>query len=35
MPDFKKFDPLEWLVLPIMVPIFLGMLVAAAVIIQR
>ena len=35
MPDSKEFDLREWLVPPVMMPIFIVLLIAAAVIIQR
>jgi hypothetical protein len=35
MPDIPKFDIREWLVPPVLLPVFLGLLIAAAVIIQR
>lgn len=35
MPDIAKFDIREWLVPPVLLPVFLGLLIAAAVIIQR
>jgi hypothetical protein len=35
MPDISKFDIREWLVPPVLLPVFLGLLIAAAVIIQR
>jgi hypothetical protein len=34
MSDIQKFDLREWLVLPIVVPIFLGLLIAGAMIIR-
>jgi hypothetical protein len=34
MPDIEKFDLREWLVAPILVPLFFGLVIAAAVIIQ-
>jgi hypothetical protein len=34
MSDIQKFNLREWLVPPILLPIFLGLLVAGAVIIQ-
>jgi hypothetical protein len=35
MPDIAKFDIREWLVPPVLLPIFLGLLIVAAVVIQR
>lgn len=35
MPDTPKFDIREWLVPPLVVPIFLVLLVAAAAVMQR
>jgi hypothetical protein len=35
MPDTPKFDFREWLVPPVLLPILLGLLIAAAVVIQR
>ena len=35
MPDTKKFDLREWLVPPVLMPIFFALLIAAAVIVQR
>jgi hypothetical protein len=35
MPDTSKFDLREWLVPPVLMPIFFVLLIAAAVIIQR
>ena len=35
MSDTRKFDLREWLVPPVLMPIFFGLLIAAAVIIQR
>jgi hypothetical protein len=35
MPDARKFDFREWLVPPVLMPIFFVLLIAAAVIIQR
>jgi hypothetical protein len=35
MPDTFKFDLRDWLVPPVLLPIFLVLLIAAAVIIQR
>ena len=34
MPDNPKFDFREWLVPPVLLPVFLGLLIAAAVVIQ-
>ena len=34
MPDPQKFNLREWLVLPILLPIFLGLVVAGAVIVR-
>jgi len=34
MPDPHKFDLREWLVPPVVLPIFFGLLIAAAVVIQ-
>jgi hypothetical protein len=34
MPDIQKFTLREWLVPPILLPIFLGLLIAAAVIVR-
>ena len=34
MPDIPKFDFREWLVPPVLLPVFLGLLIAAAVVIQ-
>jgi hypothetical protein len=34
MPDSQKFNLREWLVPPVLLPIFLGLVVAGAVIIQ-
>ena len=35
MSDTRRFDFREWLVPPLLVPLFLALLIAAAVIIQR
>jgi hypothetical protein len=35
MSDTRKFDIREWLVPPLVVPIFLALLIAAAAIMQR
>jgi len=35
MPYTRKFDLREWLVPPVLMPIFFALLIAAAVIIQR
>jgi hypothetical protein len=35
MSDSRKFDLAEWLVPPLLVPLFLGILIAAAAFIQR
>lgn len=35
MPDTRKFDLREWLVSPVLMPIFFALLIAAAVIIQQ
>jgi hypothetical protein len=35
MADTPKFDFREWLVPPVLMPIFFGLLIAAAVILQR
>jgi hypothetical protein len=34
MPDISKFDFREWLVPPVLLPILLGLLIAAAVVLQ-
>jgi hypothetical protein len=34
MSDIRKFDLREWLVPPILVPLFLGLIVAGAVIVR-
>jgi hypothetical protein len=34
MPDIQKFDFREWLVPSVLLPIFFGLLIAAAVVIQ-
>jgi hypothetical protein len=34
MSDIEKFDPREWLVPPIMAPLFFGLIIAGAIIIQ-
>jgi hypothetical protein len=34
MPGIQKFDLREWLVAPILVPVFIGLMVAGAVIVQ-
>ncbi len=34
MPDNPKFDFREWLVPPVLLPIFFGLLIAAAVVLQ-
>jgi hypothetical protein len=35
MPNTPKFDFRGWLVPPVLLPIFLGLLIAAAIVIQR
>lgn len=35
MPDTQKFDFREWLAPPVLMPIFFGLLIVAAVILQR
>jgi hypothetical protein len=35
MPDTPNFDFREWLVPPVLMPIFFGLLIAAAVVLQR
>jgi hypothetical protein len=35
MPDTQKFNFREWLVPPILLPIVFGLLIAAAVVLQR
>jgi hypothetical protein len=35
MPDTPKSDLREWLVPPLLMPIFFGLLIAAAVVLQR
>jgi hypothetical protein len=35
MPDVPKFDFREWLVPPVLLPIFFGLLILAAAILQR
>jgi hypothetical protein len=35
MSDTRKFDIREWLVPPVLVPVFFALLTAAAVIVQR
>jgi hypothetical protein len=34
MPDTRKFDLREWLVAPVLLPVVLGLLIAAAVVVQ-
>jgi hypothetical protein len=34
MPNIAKFDIREWLVPPVLLPIFFGLLLAAAVVVQ-
>jgi hypothetical protein len=35
MSDIEKFDLRKWLVPPIMVPLFFGLIIAGAILIQR
>ena len=35
MPTNPKFDFREWLLQPVLVPVFFGLLIAAAVVLQR